>query len=130
MAFSLAERKRDAIATTAIRPSRLVEIDGTNGGMNVVEANAGDRCIGVSPSGIHDKDTTNAADIGDQFEVLWDGIHKVEAGGVVSIGDALKPDADGKAVAAVATDLAVGIALSDAGADGEIITFQWLPHVV
>ncbi len=78
---------------------------------HVAQAGVGDTPIGVAQ--------VAAAAAEDLVEVhLLSGGTLVQAGGAISAGDSLKPDANGKAVAAaVAADKAGGLAMDAAVAD-------------
>ena len=66
--------------------------------------------------------------VGDLVPVLLQGGGgKVKISGTVSIGDFLKPDADGWGVPAVATDMASAMAV-EAGVAGDVIAVE-VEHV-
>ena len=95
--------KRDGIIkTTAVPPYRFVVVDAA--GYDFIKlAGANGKTLGVGPAGIHDQDgTTNAGDVDDQMEYYAGGRVKVELGGTVAVGDFVKSDATGRAIAIVA----------------------------
>lgn len=106
-----------------INPSRFVAISGDN---TVAQAGAGVRTIGICQEGqkkppLPGETNTYAAEAGDPIEVFGPGQEVlIELGGTVSANDPLKPDADGKGVAASGTDL-YGAVAKHGGASGEKI---------
>lgn len=60
---------------------------------------------------------------GQAATVCYDGRVMVEAGGVISRGDAIASNAGGEAVEAASTNVILGYALED-GVDGQIITIE------
>lgn len=128
MAFDQDIRKRDAIADGAIGTALILKL-GTAGRDHVVVAGANAIPIGVSPSGTHDRDTSNAADTDDQFEMYYGGLVKVNAGAAVAVGDYVKADAAGKAIPVLTVVSSgpqnhLGIAINAAANADEIITVQ------
>lgn len=114
--------QRSYIARGDIRPSRFVKRDtATNHG--VLEADAGDATVGVAYEGTRTAPlpgvTALAAISGDPILVYTEGMPcEIVAGGSITPGQYLKPDADGRAVAAVAGDLFGAIA-DATGATGQ-----------
>ena len=72
---------------------------------------AGETALGIS---------YDEADENGDLAVVLDGIVEVQCGGSVNAGDFVKSDANGKAVAAEAGEIANGIAVED-GADGATV---------
>lgn len=127
MAFDQDIRKRDGIADGAIGTALILKL-GTAGRDHVVVAGANDIPIAVSPLGTHDRDTSNAADTDDQFEIYYGGLVKVNCGATVLVGEYVKSDAAGKAVPVLTVVSSgpqnhLGIAING-GLSGEIITVQ------
>jgi len=98
-------------AAASIPVSRFVDTGG-------VLATAAGRAFGVSRV---------AAEDGDNFGVHTLGTAIVEAGGVISIGDAVEVGTNGKAAAFSAGDK-VGIALTASGGDGDLIEVYLIPN--
>jgi hypothetical protein len=101
------------VAGGAIEINRFVKLDSTAG--RVVAATAPtEAVVGVSLS--------DADAAGDQVSVQIAGVARVVASGAVSLGDEVEVGAGGKVTTAGgATALSVGVALSAASADGEVI---------
>lgn len=111
-ALPLGSLLANADFSAATNQFRLMNLNSSG---KLVLASAGGRVVGV----LHNTPVANqAADL-----VSNNCITKVRYGGTVAVGDNLKSDANGQAVAAVAADIAlgavVGIALQ-AGATGEV----------
>jgi len=96
-------------AESAVPAFRFVSVGSADG--NVKLAGAGEACLGVST----DIDTA----IGHPCDVQLDGVVRLIAGGNVSFGAAVAPDANGKAVVAEEGDT-YGIAL-ESGVAGDTI---------
>jgi len=108
-----------------IYPARFVKLAGD---FQVAQCVAGDYPIGVAGPAAKKPpleglvSDTKAAEAGDQVWVWTDGeICFIEAGGAVSAGDKLGPDADGKAVTASAGNPYGAVALEAASAAGQLI---------
>lgn len=119
------------IAGGNIRCSRFVK-QSTAADNTVLEADAGERTIGISQEGgreppLPSVTTMYAAQAGDNIHVYGDTEQcLLELGDTVVRGDRLKSDADGKGVPAATTDLFGAIALTS-GASGEKIRVQVQP---
>jgi hypothetical protein len=93
----------------------------------IMKASAGKAAVagaGQQPIGILQDDP--AAD-GRAGCIGIDGISKVVAGAAISAGAYVASDANGKAVTAASGDIAVGIAVTAASADGDVISVQLMP---
>ena len=102
------------VAGAVVAQRRFVTINSSG---LAIQATANDDAVGVSLSA--------AAVSGDSIPVaLMEGIAEVESGAAVTIGDAIKNDATGRAISmtATVTDVQIGYALEAAGAAGEFIT--------
>jgi hypothetical protein len=108
------------IAETAIAVYRIVKFGSTDDYM-VQAAGATDGLIGIS-GGI-------AAIIAERVDVIKSGIADVEYGGVVTRGDPITSDANGKAVKAVAGQNIIGFAEAS-GVSGDIGSCLISPHVL
>lgn len=97
MAYDQAVLKRDGIADGAFGTNLILKL-GTDGRDHVVLCGANEVPVAVSPSGTHDRDTSNAADTGDQVEVYYGGFIKILSGAAVAVGEWVKSDAAGKGV--------------------------------
>ena len=98
-------------AASVVSPYRLVKFAAS---LNQIEqaASAADQCFGVA-------NLIGADAIGDRVDVVVMGIAEVEFGGVVTAGNPLTADAEGKAVVAVAGDVVAGCAMAS-GVAGDI----------
>lgn len=110
-------------ASGNINKSRFVTISGAK---TVAQSIAGDAPIGVSQRGTRDTPlpgaSTLAAASGDSLQIYGLGeTCQIEASAAIAAGAFLKPDADGKAAAAVATDKYYAQALTPSAAAGELI---------
>jgi hypothetical protein len=85
---------------------RFVEADGT------LPAGAGADAMGVNYSKVTS---------GRPATVVVAGVAKVVAGAAVAVKDKIQTDANGKAIPATTGDHVLGMALTAAGADGEVI---------
>lgn len=109
MAWNNQARSLGVSSNGDIRVSRIVTIV-AGGNLLVEEADANEICFGVA----HEGDFTNdsayaglAAKSGDEIQIYKSGVCKVVAGGTVDEGELIKSDADGRAVAALATGTVV-----------------------
>ncbi|MCK5604214.1 hypothetical protein KAR91_20165 [Candidatus Pacearchaeota archaeon] len=127
-------QQQSFVANGDIEPARFVTIADES---RVAQSVTGDRIIGVSQN--WQKNTpiagqsvsTLAAEAGDQIVVYGEGEDvSLEMGETVSAGDALKPDAVGRAIAVdtTATDASGAVALQD-GVLGEKIRCRVEIHV-
>ncbi len=98
------------VAGATVQPRRFVKLDGL-ADYQVIHATAGDFTVGITHKGtkfapIPEVSTNPHANAGDPVAIHGDGeTCELDVGTVaVSAGDLLKPDANGKAVAAVAGD--------------------------
>jgi hypothetical protein len=111
------------VSSGNIYPCRFVKISGDN---TVAQAGAGEYTAGISQEGtkkppLPGETNTYAAEANDLLEVFGPGQEtQLELGGTVTAGDMLKPDADGKGVAAATTNYYGAIAKTG-GASGEKI---------
>lgn len=105
-AYEIPNLRFSGIAGAAIARRRFLSVDASG---NYIQATATSAVIGVSS-------IPNKA--GEVAEV-YDGIVMIEAGGVIAAGDAIKSDAEGKAVKDVAGKY---VALTPAAAAGELIS--------
>lgn len=121
------------VAGGDIRPCRFVKFD-TSADFTGLEANANERTIGISGRGTRSaplndiNPTALHASAGEAVQLFGEGEETLlELAGSVTAGARLKPDTDGKGVAAAttgATEQNVGaIALED-GASGGLIRVQ------
>jgi len=104
-------------ANGTIAPSRLIKIDTTGDGL-ALQAGAGDKCLGISQSGMKrapglpGSDTAIAAEAGDPVQVYALGdVAMLTLGGTVARGDYLKSDATGRGVTASSGDEVGAVAL-------------------
>lgn len=105
-------------AGAAVLAKRLVKFDGS--GDIVQAAAAADLVIGISDRG--------AAAAADRIDVIMAGQPEVEAGAAFAAGAPITADANGKAVAAGAGEIAIGFAVEAALADGDIVTIHLCRH--
>lgn len=120
-------------AATQIMPSRFVKLSVTHDS-KIDQAGAGDFPIGVSAEWAKDapipsETTGDAAASGESIAVYGVGdICKLELGGTVQVGSAVKSDANGKGVAGtLGTDHCGGFAL-ESGVSGGLIRLYVLPQ--
>ena len=104
-------------ANAAITGARGIALAISGG--KVVKPAAGANCVGISIM-----ETDDDIEAGQDIDIQIKDIGKWVAGGVISVGDELATDADGKAVAAKSGDFIIGTALSAATAAGAWIKFQ------
>ena len=108
-AFEIPGMRFSLTAGAAVERHRFVSADANSNG---ITATAATPVIGVS---------MNKAAINQVLEIA-DGIVVVEAGGAITAGTKVASNASGKAV--TGTDTSVGIALTGATAEGELITVK------
>lgn len=114
------------VAGGNITPSRFVKLS-TTADNTVLQAGAGERCIGVSQQGTRNPpygalDDGFCAIASEELRVFQDGeICPLTVGAAVTRGDRLKSDANGKGITAAANDPHYAIALQSGGGDGELI---------
>jgi hypothetical protein len=112
--------QRSYIARGTILPARFVIRDtATNHG--VLQCTAGQNAVGISYEGTRAAPlpgvTPQAAIVGENVLVYTDGMPcEVVAGGVITAGDRLKPDADGAAVTAAIGEVYSAVADANATA--------------
>lgn len=128
MAYDQDVKKRDGIADAAIATNRILKL-GSAGRDHVVQCGANELPVAVSPSGTHDRDTSNAADTGDQVEIYYGGLIKIAAGAETLVDEWVKSDANGKGVpidetTASAVQNHIGKCVRGASAEDEIMTVQ------
>lgn len=128
MAYDQAVLKRDGIADVDIGTNLILKL-GTNGRDHVAVCGDNEVPVAVSPSGIHDRDTSFAAKSGDQVEVYYGGFIKILAGAAVAIGEYVKSDSAGKGVPVVVTTASavqnhIGICVALAANADEMMTVQ------
>lgn len=109
------------IASALVPARRIVRFD-TAGGVLPSAGSTRDH-IGVS-------DTVGPVAIDGRCDVILVGLAQVESGGVIAPGQAVTADALGRAVAAAAGDTAIGYALDDAEAAGDILTIALARHTL
>ena len=87
---------------------------------NTVNVNGtqGEKCDGV----LQNKPTTAQA-----AEVCVLGLTKAKAGAAIAAGAQVMVDADGDFITRTATNYSVGVAVTAAGADGDIFSLLFLP---
>lgn len=111
------------VSSGNINPCRFVKVSGDN---TVAQAGAGEFTCGISQEGtkkppLPGETNVYAAEAGDSLEVFGPGQEtQLELGGTVVAGDMLKPDANGKGVAAASTNY-YGAVAKHGGASGEKI---------
>lgn len=117
-----------------IRPSRFVNVD-TSADNQVLEADAGEKILGVSKEGSRNpgglaSDDGFAAIAGEDLHVYTVGdVCWIECGGSVTRGDDLKSDADGAGVTAGAGEESGGQAL-ESGTSGALVRFLVNPRSI
>ena len=112
---------KNYVASGAINNRRIVKFAAIDGSVSQAAA-AGDFSIGVSVESIDAADT-------ERVDIVVAGIAEVKAGGVIVRGGAVTSDATGQAVAAVATNRAIGFAMASCVA-GDIVDVLIAPHVI
>ncbi len=124
------------MANGNIYPCRFVKLD-TSADFKVIQATANSDILGVSQEGSNYPPLSDlsvsayAAQAGQNIRLFGDGdVCLVTAGGVITRGDKLKSDANGKAVSIATTGTTLqkygGIALQSAAAEDEKILIQVL----
>lgn len=109
-----------AVAATAVRQRRFVIQTATG----ITEATAGADAVGVSFGSVPDTAGTSRA----IAVVTNQGCRvEVEAGAAVTVGADIMSDAQGRVVAATATNAILGKALTAASAAGEIVEVLFNP---
>ena len=109
------------VAASAVTARRIVKFTAAG---KIEHATAGtDNSVGVS-----NRVGDVAAD--DRVDVHLSRTTEVEAGAAIAYGVSVAAGADGKAVPAVAGDVAVGFAVGDATADGDILDILLVRHKV
>lgn len=119
--------KQSYMAEGDIRPSRFVKLGSADG--KVLEADAGERIIGISQAGTNKSPYTDssglAAVAGDPIMVYGDGEEcLLEFGGTIAHAARIKSDADGKGVTAATDKDQYGAIAKAAGVSGELIMVQ------
>lgn len=109
-AFEIPGQRFSLPAGADIARHRFVSVNANSAG---IPATASTPVVGVSMNQVK----------ADQVLEIADGIVIVEAGGAVTAGAAVYSNADGKAVAS-GTGEVIGVALTAASADGELITVK------
>lgn len=108
-------------AGAAVTKRRLVAFDGA--GAVIQGAAAANNLIGVA-------DAAGDVASGSRIDVIMSGQPEVEAGAAIVAGAPVTTDATGRAITAVATNVAIGFAVEGADAAGDIITIQLGRYVV
>lgn len=90
---------------------RMVKINASG---LAVAAGAGEKAVGVL------QDAPDAS--GKDASVAFKGVTKMEAGAAVTAGDYIMSDATGRGITGTATNFLNAVALSSAGAAGELFT--------
>lgn len=103
------DRRSTKVAETACVGARFAKLGAASGG--IVPCGAGEQAIGVTPFDID----ANAYGL-----LVESGTVEVDAAGAITINTPVKSDADGKAVAASSTDIALGHALDTGAASTKI----------
>lgn len=109
-AYEIPNLRFSGEAGAAIARRRFVTV---NADEQVVTANATSTVIGVSS-----QPNAKAGEVAE----IYDGIVMVEAAAAIDAGSKVGSDANGKAI--VATDLVAGVAITSAGAAGELISVK------
>lgn len=109
-------------AAASITPKRIVHF-GTAAGHVQMSLVATAAHIGVSASEV-------LAPTGSEVPIAVDGVVEVEAGAAITQGAVLTSDTAGRAVTAVATNAAWGVALESAAVVGNIIKARIGPRVI
>lgn len=109
------------IASAEVPARRIVRLNAIAG---VLPSNSATReHIGVS-------DTVGPIAIGGRCDVILLGLAEVEAGGVIAPGAPVTADAIGRAVTAGPAQIAMGYAIGDAEAVGDIVTIVLARHTL
>lgn len=108
--------EKNLVAEAAVAANRIVKF-GTVDGQVVQAAAAGDLLVGVASRGFD-------AGVGERIDVMTHGIAEVKLGGVVTRGQAVTSDANGKGIAAApaagANARVIGIAMASGVLDDVI----------
>lgn len=111
------------VAEAAVLPYRVVKF-GTADGQVVQAAAAADASVGIA-------DSLGQGTAGSRVDVAVDGIAEAEAGAAVARGALVSVDSSGRVITATASAGAnvrvIGVAMSAAGAAGEIILVSIKP---
>lgn len=111
------------VAEAAVLPYRVVKF-GSADGQVVQAAAAADASIGIA-------DNLGQGTAGSRVDVAVDGIAEAEAGAAVARGALVSVDSSGRVITAAASAganvRAIGVAMSAAGAAGEIILVSIKP---
>lgn len=111
------------VAEAAVLPYRVVKF-GTADGQVVQAAAAADASVGIA-------DALGQGTAGSRVDVAVDGIAEAEAGAAVARGALVSVDSSGRVITAAASAGAnvrvIGVAMSAAGAAGEIILVSIKP---
>jgi len=111
------------VAEAAVLPYRVVKF-GTADGQVVQAAAAADASVGIA-------DALGQGTAGSRVDVAVDGIAEAEAGAAVARGALVSVDSSGRVITATASAGAnvrvIGVAMSAAGAAGEIILVSIKP---
>jgi hypothetical protein len=120
-----------------ITPSRIVLIDTTQPGVNVIQASAATSPLfGVAQAGTHNAplsgfDDGFAAIAGLDVTVFTVGdLCQVEIGAAVSAGNLLTSDGNGRAIAATTGNYVVGQAEQNGTALGQVIKMKVQPYKI
>ena len=79
--------------------------------------------IALAGVGEHGYPMTEVGQAGRGITIEISGMSKITCGGVIAVGDHLKPDANGKAVKAAADEKSCGVAI-EAGVLNQVIEFR------
>jgi len=123
-------------AAGTIAPCRWVKLSTTDRRVAQVSSATADFPFGLAQEGqkgtpgVTGSDTAVAAEAGDQVHIVTPGnIGMSEAGGTITAGDIVKPDADGKSVTTGSTAATQykngGYAMSDASSGHLFPVFVW-----
>lgn len=113
-----------------IYPCRFVKLD-PSGDHLVLQAGAGDKCIGVSQRGQHaapldglESGNYAATQASPELQISTFGeTVEIDCGGTITPGDRLKSDANGKAITAGATDPSYAVAIEAGTATTSVLVF-------
>ena len=115
------------VAGGTINPYRIVKMD-TTAFQGVAATAAGDYVVGVTDGSTRRFDSSAHANSGDPISLQPSNCVQIEAGGVITAGQALKPSTGGVAIATTTSaDVALFVALEGAGASGQIFWAYRLP---
>jgi hypothetical protein len=120
-----------------ISPSRIVKIDGTQPGVNVIQAAAATGALfGIAQAGTHNAplsgfDDGYAAIAGLDVTVFTVGdLCQVEIGAAVNAGDLLTSDGNGRAITATTGNYVVGQAEQNGTTLGQVIKMKVNPYKI